>query len=82
MIFKLQLLTCGFYLGLNVLLAVATWVVISRYGLGILFGGKYPFWSVGLKFAIFFGALWAISFFAAWCLVYFPLRARLSTFHG
>jgi hypothetical protein len=81
-IFKLQLLVCAFYIGLNILLAGATWVVIDRYGLGIFFRGKYWFWSVGLKFAIVFGTLWAISFFSAWCIVYFPIKAQISGIHG
>jgi hypothetical protein len=81
-IFKLQLLTCSFYVGLNIMLAVAIWMVINHWPFGIFFRGKYPFWSVGLKFAIFFGALWAISFFSAWCIVYFPIKAQISGIHG
>jgi len=67
---KVALVTCAFYLGLNVLLEVGLFGLAQwKGGAGITFtrGGKY----------IFFGILWLISYSLAWRIVAAPIFAKI-----
>src|SRR5207244_12321360 len=46
-------------------------------GLGVFFGEKHWYWTLGLKLGFIFGTLWIISFSAAWCIVYLGLKSKL-----
>ena len=75
--FKLGLLTCGFYVVLTMLLELGIWAVAYFKGLGVFFGEKHWYWTLGLKLGFIFGTLWIISFSAAWCIVYLGLKSKL-----
>jgi hypothetical protein len=79
---KLGLLTCGFYVGLVLLLEAGVWAVIRhRGGFGVLFySGKHPGLGLGLFLGIVFGFLWLVSFIAAWWIVWPNFKATLSRF--
>jgi hypothetical protein len=68
---KVALVTCAFYLGLNVVLEVGFFGLARWKGgvAGIHFtrGGQY----------IFFGILWLISYSLAWRIVAAPIFARI-----
>ncbi len=67
---KVALLTCAFYIGLNILLEVGLLgLAQGRGGAGIHFarGGQY----------ILFGILWLISFSLAWRIATAHLIAKL-----
>jgi len=76
---KLGLYTCLFYMLLTLLIVVASVAVVYvRGSLSIFFFGRDLFWTAGADLAAFFGALWAISFFAAWCIVYPGLKSMMA----
>jgi hypothetical protein len=64
-IFKLSLLTCGFYLGFSILMDVII-LVLARAKGSFAFGGKPLGW------VIWFGAIWLLSFVIAWHLMSRP----------
>lgn len=67
---KIALVTCAFYLGLNVLLEAALLGLAQWTGIaGVHFhrGGQY----------VFFGILWLISFSLAWRIVATPIFAKI-----
>jgi hypothetical protein len=76
-LFKLGLLTCAFYVGLTILLEAGLWVVASFWGFGVLVSGRHPGFNLGVKFGVIFGAIWLISFSAAWWIVYLDFKSRL-----
>jgi hypothetical protein len=76
-IFKLGLLTCAFYMVLTILLEAGLWAVAYFKGLGVVIDYRHPFWTLGIKLGAISGALWCISFSAAWYIVYLGLRARM-----
>jgi len=68
---KVALVTCAFYLGINLLLdgaifGLASWTGIA--GVHLTRGGRY----------LFFGLMWLMSFSLAWRIVMAPVFARLS----
>jgi hypothetical protein len=76
-IFKLGLLTCAFYVALTMLLEAGLWGLAYFKGFGIFYAARDWFWGVGLRLGLIFGTLWAVSFTAAWCIVYASLKAKL-----
>ncbi|HXX43326.1 MAG TPA: hypothetical protein VEJ38_01260 [Candidatus Acidoferrales bacterium] len=76
-IFKLPLLTCAFYIALTCLLEAGLWAVARFKGIGIWFSGEHWFWTLGAKLGLFLGALWVVSFIAAWCIVYAGVKAHI-----
>lgn len=67
---RIALVTCVFYIGLNILLEVALLALAQRTNIaGIHFarGGQY----------VFFGVLWLISFSLAWRIVTSSILARI-----
>jgi hypothetical protein len=78
-IFKLGLLTCAFYVVLTILLEAGLWAVANSKGFGVFFSYRHLFWTLGIKLGAIFGALWCISFSAAWYIVYLGLKARMPT---
>ena len=76
--FKLGLLTCAFYVGLTIVMEALIWAKIHFGGLGILVSGKHAGLKLGIMFGVVFGVVWLISFGAAWSIVYFDLKSKLS----
>ena len=68
---KLALVTCAFYLGINVLLDVA------MFGIALLKGGSLLGFSSRIAGILFFGLIWLLSFVLAWRIVLAPLQAKL-----
>jgi hypothetical protein len=68
---KLALVTCAFYLGVNVLLDVA------MFGITLRKGGSALYFSSRLVGLLFFGLIWLFSFVLAWRIVLAPLQAKL-----
>jgi hypothetical protein len=77
---KLGTYTCLFYLVLTALLEASFFLVNLHFnGLGVWgLRTKSLFWTVGAGLGALFGALWVISFFAAWCIVYAGLKSTLA----
>ena len=69
-IIKMALVTCAFYLGIAILLDIASFVVAARTG-GIMFALNY--WMWGLIFAF----VWLISFVLAWLVFMLPFIGRI-----
>lgn len=76
-LFKLPLLTCAFCVALTVLLEAGVWTAAHFSGIGIGFGGKHWFWTLGAKLGVFLGALWVVAFVAAWCVVYAGVKSHV-----
>ncbi|MFZ1975943.1 MAG: hypothetical protein WAU89_24090 [Candidatus Acidiferrales bacterium] len=72
--FKLGLLTCVFYVGLTIVLDAAIVGLAHLVGVGFRIDG--PGLALGAKYGVIFGALWLISFSAAWWIVYIGLKAN------
>jgi hypothetical protein len=77
-IFKLALLTCAFYAGFTVLIEAVLWAIANFWGLGVVISGKLWGLRLGVKFGLFFGVVWLISFVAAWWIVYLDLKTKLA----
>jgi hypothetical protein len=67
---RFALVTRAFYLGFNILLGAAF------LGLSLWKGGASIFASRG-AWALFFGAIWLVSFLAPWKIVLAPIFARI-----
>ncbi len=70
LISKLALLTCGFYLGVTILLEAALFTVAHFKGSAGIFG---TYWS----WAVLFGVIWFVSFSLSFRIVYHGLSTRL-----
>ena len=75
--FKLGLLSCGFYLGLTIVLLALRWTLAHFTGLSIFVSAKHPGLSLGLLYGAILGAAWLISFSTAWWIVYADLKSAL-----
>lgn len=68
-VLKLAILTCGFYLGISILVETALFVA-ARMKEGFMFYATLRGW------AVFFAIVWVLSFGLAWRIVVGGLRAR------
>ncbi|HKW16290.1 MAG TPA: hypothetical protein VJO35_02155 [Terriglobales bacterium] len=67
---KLALVTCVFYVGVSLLMDGAI------FGMA-LWKGSFAVGASRTTWAVFFGAVWLVSFFASWRVVVSPLLARI-----
>jgi hypothetical protein len=74
--FKLGFLTCAFYAGMTVIFEAAMWAVAYFRGIGVMISGRHWGLILGAKMGAIFGAMWLISFSAAWWIVYLGLKSK------
>ena len=67
---KLALVTCAFYLGVNILLDA------TMFGVALWKGGFGFYFSSRAAWIVFFGFIWLLSFALAWQIVLTPLHAK------
>ncbi len=68
---KLALVTCAFYLGLNILMEATVFGIAVWQG-GVLFGFRSR-----TVVTLFFGLMWLLSFGLAWRIVITPILAKI-----
>jgi hypothetical protein len=71
---KFGLFTCAFYVALTLLFEVGVWALIQSKGLMLFVDKEHPATSLAIIPGILFGAMWLVSFCAAWFFVYRDLK--------